>query len=81
MEWAIARVTGSTELQAPADSLYPLLARLQEQLALFPTQTDASPAAGPTVPAAGTVGLIGGAVTLCLCLLVGLLLRKRRPQP
>jgi len=48
---------------------------------LSPAQADDSPAAGPVAPAAGAVGLVGGAVTLCLCLLAGLLLRKRRPRP
>ena len=74
LEWAIARVTGGTELASPDDGLHPLLATAQERLTLFP----AKPAADGT-PATGTVGLIGGAVTLALCLLVGLLLRRRQP--
>ena len=76
LEWAISRVTGSEELAPPTDGLHPLLANLQGQLTLFP--------GGPATtaaPAAGTVGLVGGAVTLLLCLLIGLLLRKRTPQP
>jgi cobalt/nickel transport system permease protein len=76
LEWAIARVTGSAELPPPPDSLHPMLARLQEQLTLFPGDPATSAA-----PAAGSVGLVGGAVTLLLCLLIGLLLRKRTPQP
>lgn len=81
LEWAIARVAGSAELAPPADGLHPLLARLQEQLTLFPGESAVAeaPAAG-TAPAAGMVGLVGGAVTLALCLLIGLLLRKRQPQ-
>ncbi len=74
LDWAIARVTGGAELAPAADSLYPLLATAQERLTLFP----AKPAADGA-PAPGTVGLVGGAVTLALCLLVGLLLRRRQP--
>ena len=74
LEWAIARVTGGAELPPPVDSLHPLLAKVQERLTLFPVEPAATGA-----PATGTVGLVGGAVTLALCLLVGLLLRRRQP--
>ena len=75
LEWAISRVTGSAQLAPPADGLHPRLAKLQEQLTLFPGE-----AATAEAPAAGTVGLVGGAVTLLLCLLIGLLLRNRTPR-
>lgn len=80
LEWAISRVAGAEELQPPADGLHPRLARLQERLALFPGagNTPSTPAAA-NLPAAGTVGLVGGLVTLAFCLLVGLLLRRRQP--
>jgi len=82
LEWAITRVTGGAELEPPADGLHPLLAKLQEQLTLFPGEPTGIPVpTGEAPPAAGTVGLIGGAVTLLFCLMVGLLLRKRSPQP
>lgn len=81
LEWAIARVAGSAELEPPADGLHPLLAKLQERLTLFPGEatTTVSHVDGAS-PAAGTVGLVGGAVTLALCLLVGLLLHRRAPR-
>jgi cobalt/nickel transport system permease protein len=81
LEWAIGKVAGSTELEPPADGLHPLLDRIQQQLTLFPAEPGADQLQGREGrPAPGTVGLIGGAFTLALCLLVGLLLRRRVPR-
>jgi cobalt/nickel transport system permease protein len=81
LEWAIARVTGSTGLEPPADGLHSLLADIQQRLALFPDGQASAAPANPAPPVAGMAGLAGGAVTLVLCLMVGLLLRRRHPSP
>jgi len=81
LEWAVSKVVGSAGLALPTDGLHPLLAKLQEQLTLFPSEAADAQAAGESPPPAATVGLVGGAVTLVLCSFVGLLLRKRLPHP
>jgi cobalt/nickel transport system permease protein len=81
LEWAISRVAAGAELATPADGLHPLLSGLQERLTLFPGEPVGSTTPGEMPsPAPGTVGLVGGTVTLVLCLLFGRLLRRRSPR-
>jgi cobalt/nickel transport system permease protein len=81
LEWSIAGVTGSEELPETGHGVHRRLAGLQEQLAVLPGY--AFPAAGREGAAAGgragtsVSGIVGGAVTLVLCLLVGIALRRR----
>ncbi|NJC87025.1 MAG: cobalamin biosynthesis protein CbiM [Desulfuromonas sp.] len=80
LEWAIAKVTGDTELPAPAHPLHHTLAAIQEKLAIFPGDTGQSGSPAPDNPAGridnGLPGLIGGLVTLATAVLTGLLLRS-----
>jgi cobalt/nickel transport system permease protein len=92
LEWAIAKVTGSGELEAPATGTHAALARLQEKTAFLPdygfkkgdeAAAPAGEAAGPAVDGGTSVsGLVGGLLTLGLALLVGVVLkvvtRRRR---
>ncbi len=85
LEWAIARVTGQEELEAPASGPHAVLAALQENIALLPDYSfGAREEAGvPSVTAGderlGTSlsGISGGLATLGLVTVIGLLLRKR----
>jgi cobalt/nickel transport system permease protein len=82
LEWSIAGVTGSAELPVASGGVHDALATLQEKVAILPDY--AFPAAGSEGEPAGgerlgtsVAGLVGGAVTLVLCALLGLLLRRR----
>ena len=82
LEWAISRVTGATELPDAGHRIHDTLAVVQEKLALFPdyawrtNQTDTTKTTATGRIDTGLAGLVGGLVTLALCALVGLLLRK-----
>jgi cobalt/nickel transport system permease protein len=89
LDWAIARVAGSVALELPEDGVHTRLEAFQERLTLFPIEParNAPPSAETAAPAndtagapTGIVGLVGGTMTLAICLLVGLLLRRRAPQ-
>ncbi|GFO69794.1 cobalamin biosynthesis protein CbiM [Geomonas limicola] len=89
LEWAIARITGGSELQ-PRGPLHQTLARLQGKVVLFPDY-DFPKSASKTEPAApakvehslpvhsGTslAGMVGSLVVLLLVVLSGLILKKR----
>lgn len=82
LEWSIARVSGAAELEAPDTAVHGTLARVQDALALLPDYTlpaaaDKDATGGDPRPGTSLAGLVGGAVTLALCALVGVLLRKR----
>lgn len=79
LEWAISRVTGVTDLPDAEHRIHDTLAAVQEKLALFPDyawRTDQSATATAAATGTGLAGLVGGLVTLALCALIGLLLRK-----
>lgn len=87
LEWAIARVTGGTELKTPHNGLYPRLAGLQESVAFLPDYSfKKSAATEPQVSAhgetgkAGTslAGVVGVMITLLLLVLGGALLKRAR---
>jgi cobalt/nickel transport system permease protein len=88
LEWAMLHTSGKEELQAPGDGLHEALGRLQERVAVLPDYGFKNPRAEegpnaegddwPAVKTGTTVsGLVGGAVTMGLALLIGLALRKR----
>jgi len=99
LEWAIAGVTGTGELQAPKGGVHGRLAALQEKSAFLPDYSFAKPvgheapgpatqrgafAARPSAPSAGggriassVSGIVGGALTLAVAFLIGLVLRRR----
>jgi cobalt/nickel transport system permease protein len=90
LEWAIARVTGKTRLQAPAQGVHDTLAALQGKSAWFPDYRFREPAQaggaphvgvnrqdGGSDPGTGVAGIVGTLVTLLLAFGTGLLLKKR----
>lgn len=87
LEWSIARITGSEELPDKETGQHAQLAHLQEKTAILPdyalttkhgheegAATSADSRAGTSLS-----GLVGGAITLALCLAIGVFLRKRSP--
>ncbi|MEJ2470039.1 MAG: energy-coupling factor ABC transporter permease [Desulfuromonadales bacterium] len=79
LEWAITQVTGSAELPEAEGREHQVLAQLQEQTALLPDYAlpAGSSGAGNARLATSLSGLVGGGLTLAVCLLIGYLLRKR----
>jgi cobalt/nickel transport system permease protein len=88
LEWAIAKVTGEEELAAPETGVHSSLAGVQERTSVLPDYgfrkagaaqpAAAQQAAWPAVDAGTSIsGLLGGALTLVLALLIGVLLRRR----
>ncbi|WP_025323884.1 energy-coupling factor ABC transporter permease [Deferrisoma camini] len=89
LEWSIAGVTGSEELEAPSDGIHGTLARIQEKLAFLPDYgfKDAGESEGAAAPEAETwpavdpgtsvSGIVGGVITLAVAAAIGLLLRRR----
>lgn len=92
LEWSIAAVTGSEEIDRPDRSIYARLAHIQKALSFLPDYgfretEEADPTAAdleeageqwPAVDAGTTVsGLIGGGATLMLAGIIGLLLKRR----
>lgn len=79
LEWSIAAVTGAEELPAAAHGTHDALAALQQKLAFLPDY--ALPASGETDRdrrlGTSIAGIVGGLVTLALCLVIGALLRQR----
>ncbi|MDO9557208.1 MAG: energy-coupling factor ABC transporter permease [Coriobacteriia bacterium] len=87
LEWSIAKVTGSEELEGTDAGVHAASAELQEKTSFLPDygfKQSAEAVEGeaevtwPSVDAGTSVaGLVGGALTLALAVLVGFVLRKR----
>ncbi|PLX82366.1 MAG: cobalamin biosynthesis protein CbiM [Desulfuromonas sp.] len=87
LEWSISQMAEDGQLPSPPSGPHPVLAHLQEQVALLPGYgfspegTEPVPpeeAAWPAVDAGTTLsGLVGGLLTLALAVGTGLLLRRR----
>lgn len=88
LEWSMAKVSGKEELESPEQGIHHSLANLQKKLAFLPDYAFKSAAAeNPAEPqpqkwpmvdsGKTTSGLVGGALTLLLALMIGFLLRKR----
>jgi len=88
LEWSIAKVTGSEELEAEAEGIHAASAELQESTSFLPdygfkesgevADVDGAGATWPSVDAGTSVaGIVGAAITLALAALVGLVLRRR----
>lgn len=91
LEWAIQGVTGSEELAGPEHGVHAWLAAVQEKVAFLPDYgfkataessieaAEGSEEAWPAVETGTSVaGLVGGALTLVLAAMIGLLLKRRR---
>ncbi len=89
LEWSIAGVTGSEELEAPSEGIHGALARIQEKLSFLPDYGFKTPegaeheaeeegAAWPAVdPGTSVSGVVGGVITLVVAAGIGLVLRRR----
>ena len=82
LEWSIAKVTGAPELPEAEHREHQRLAKLQEETALLPDYaipTEEGEARSTATERMGTSlsGLLGGAMTLIVCSLVGVLLKRR----
>jgi cobalt/nickel transport system permease protein len=84
LEWSIAKVTGSEELAEPTGAGHERLAAVQGKTALLPDyalppKTGDGEATTSSNERVGTSlsGLVGGAITLIVCLLIGVILKKR----
>jgi cobalt/nickel transport system permease protein len=84
LEWSIAKITGSSELPETEHKEHAQLSNLQDKTAILPdyalpteegtTQSTASRRVGTSLS-----GIVGGVITLVICILVGVLLKKRNP--
>lgn len=85
LEWAIAKVTGTAELPEGGHGISQALLALQETFSFLPDYGFKAAADGSGGEAGGAAdrlgtsvsGLVGGAITLAVCVLIGLLLRRR----
>ncbi len=86
LEWSIAKITGSTELPEQTQSGHQQLARIQDKTAILPDY--ALPARGLDTEGTSSAdsdsrlgsslsGIVGGAITLVLCTLIGVFLKRR----
>ncbi len=88
LEWAMFRTSGSEELAVPEKGIHSSLAVIQEKTAFLPGYgfKTAEPPAGeepaeawPAVnPGTSVSGLVGGLLTLCLAVLIGFVIKRRK---
>jgi len=88
LEWSMFRAAGTEELTSPSNSVHHSLATIQDKTAFLPDYTfktrDAEDAAEaepswPTVdPGTSVSGLVGGALTLVVAVLIGLAAKRRK---
>ncbi len=86
LEWSIARITGSEELTNAGYREHETLGAIQEKTAILPDyalpaeqgdNTGASTVATREKVGTSLSGIIGGMITLAVCVLIGIILRKR----
>ena len=86
LDWSVARVAGSTALDEPVHTAHRVLAAIQERLAVLPEYAFRAGAGsdGASVQAgadarlgSSLAGVVGGLLTLALCVLIGIALRQR----
>lgn len=88
LEWSLFKTAGTEELAPPEQGIHASLADIQEKTAVLPNYAfkPATPeseadeqSAWPAVdPGTSVSGLVGGALTLCVALLLGLVLKRRK---
>ncbi len=84
LEWSLFHATGKEEMESPG-GVHDSLARVQEKTAILPDygfREGAAGEAGESRPAVSTQtsvsGLVGGALTLALAGIIGLLVRRKK---
>jgi len=89
LEWAMAKTTGTEELKTSETGLHGSLSRVQHKLSFLPDynfKNAAEPegqgaSSWPALDAGTSLsGLVGGALTLVMVVLVGLFVKKRKGQ-
>ncbi|MDF1593142.1 MAG: energy-coupling factor ABC transporter permease [Desulfobacterales bacterium] len=89
LEWSMAKTSGSEELKTPETGLHGSLSRIQQIFSFLPdygfkNSAEPEPQGTTTLPAvdAGTSlsGLVGGALTLVMVMLIGFFIKKRKGQ-
>jgi len=88
LEWAMFKTAGVEELAGPEDGVHSSLATLQEKTAFLPGYGFKSGETHPSEetaevwpaidPGTSTAGLVGGFLTLCLTLLIGVIVKRRK---
>jgi len=88
LEWAMFKTAGSEELDTPEHGIQGSLAEIQEKTALLPDyafkpastdpEVEKQPAWPAVDPGTSLSGLVGGALTLFVALLIGLVLKRRK---
>lgn len=90
LEWSIARITGSEVLPDKGYKEHETLGTIQEKVAILPdyalpaeqgNNTSASTDASRERVGTSLSGIVGGMITLVVCVLVGVILRKRTQAP
>lgn len=84
LEWAIAKVTGTEELQGTGQGLHAAMTALQKKTAFLPDygfKKDGNRGGRNAADSLGTSlsGVVGGVLTLAIVFLSGFLLKRRRP--
>ena len=85
LEWSIAKVTGSEELENQDTSSHEKLGHIQEQTAILPnyalpeneSASGDEPSAAEARAETSLAGIVGGLITLLLCTAIGYFLKKR----
>lgn len=90
LEWAIFKTTGTEELEAPGERMHTSLAEVQEKTAFLPDygfkktmteQPEEETETWPNVdPGTSVSGLVGGVLTLCLSILIGVIIKRLKMQ-
>jgi cobalt/nickel transport system permease protein len=92
LEWSMARVTGTEELEHKGNKVHDFLAGIQEKLAFLPdysfkvtekvaTEHDAAKPGSPVNAGTSVAGVIGSILVLILAGLIGLIVRGRGTKP
>jgi cobalt/nickel transport system permease protein len=87
LEWTIAGITGSEEIEQHESRIHEGLARIQETVSMFPDYGFKNTPDGTELPErwpavkkeTSFAGLAGGALTLFVTGIIGFLLKRRRP--
>jgi cobalt/nickel transport system permease protein len=88
LEWSMFKTAGTEELETPVHGIQASLADIQKKTALLPNyafkpatpepEAEKQPAWPAVDPGTSVSGLVGGALTLFVALLIGLVLKRRK---
>jgi len=88
LEWSLFKTAGTEELAPPEQGIHASLADIQEKTAVLPnyafkpappeSEADEQSAWPAVDPGTSVSGLVGSALTLCVALLLGLVLKRRK---